>query len=100
MTKDNIIKSLRINLFYKDTDVFFMMFSLCDLESLEVLRDKLLPEARNKNPKTPYIIIGTMLDRVKDLEDNKREEIQNAVGIFRKMKIFLILKYLVIHWTV
>ncbi|ORX81091.1 P-loop containing nucleoside triphosphate hydrolase protein [Anaeromyces robustus] len=51
---------------YANTDVFLLCYNVTSFESMESVHHKWCPEIRKFCPGTPYILVGTQIDRVKD----------------------------------
>ena len=47
---------------YPVVDVFFLVFSVCDVSSYEHIINVWVPEIRKKNSKAHFILIGTKID--------------------------------------
>ncbi|ORX59131.1 P-loop containing nucleoside triphosphate hydrolase protein [Piromyces finnis] len=61
---------------YANTDVFLMCYNVNDEETMNSVRNKWYPEIHKFCPGTPYILVGTQKDRIKD--EKKLEEIDKA----------------------
>ena len=48
--------------YYPETDVFLVIFSLDSPESFENVSERWLPEIAHHCPNTPYLLVGTKLD--------------------------------------
>ncbi|KAL4238850.1 hypothetical protein ACF0H5_003557 [Mactra antiquata] len=48
---------------YFDTDVFVVCFSVADVDSFENVKSKWIPEIKQYRPDTPFIIVGTQVDK-------------------------------------
>ena len=54
------------HLYYPQTDVFLVCFSLVHPLSLEGVREKWAPELKHHCPKTPIVLVGTKLEKRDD----------------------------------
>lgn len=52
---------------YPNTDVFLVCFSVCDSQSAENVRTKWVPEIRHFCENTPFLLVGTQIDLVKEV---------------------------------
>ena len=53
---------------YPDTNVFLVCFSVVRPTSFENVKEKWIPEIKHHCPKTPFLLVGTMLDCREDPE--------------------------------
>ncbi|KAL0202750.1 hypothetical protein M9458_000768 [Cirrhinus mrigala] len=74
-------------IYYRQTDVFLICFSLVDPRSLENIHEKWYPEIRDHCPDTPIILVGTKLDlrddkdTIKQLKKYKQTPISYHQGL-------------------
>ena len=68
---------------YPQTDVFLICFSIVNPTSFDNVREKWYPEIRHYCPKTPIILVGTMLDLRKNAE---ADNINNDFRTLNKAK--------------
>ncbi|ELW66467.1 Cell division control protein 42 like protein [Tupaia chinensis] len=79
---------------YPQTDVFLVCFSVVSLSSLENVKEKWVPEIIPHCPKTPFLLIGTQIDRrddpstIEKLAKNKQKPItpESAGKLARDLK--------------
>ena len=65
-------------LYYPQTDVFFVCFSVVSLASFENVYQKWFPEIDHYCPKVPKILVGTkmdLLDSVSEIEKLKKKKL-------------------------
>lgn len=80
-------------LFYPDTDVFLICFSLVSPATLENVEGKWYTEVRHHCPNTPVILVGNNLDSredphvVKDLKNKNLSPVSYSVGLAMANKI-------------
>jgi len=65
---------------YANTDVFLMCYNVNSESSRESIRFKWYPEIRKFCPGTPYILVGTQIDCVKD-----KQKLEELVKIGQKL---------------
>ena len=65
---------------YPDTNVFLVCFSVVRPTSFENVKEKWIPEIKHHCPKTPFLLVGTMLDCREDPEFIS----QLGMNIFKK----------------
>ena len=53
---------------YPQTDVFLVCFSVVAPASFENVKEKWVPEIKHHCPKTPFLLVGTQVDRRDDQE--------------------------------
>ena len=69
---------------YAQTDVFLVCFSVVAPSSFENIRLKWVPEITHHCPKTPFILVGTMIDLREDSEVIKKLKETNQKPVLFK----------------
>ena len=68
-------------MFYPQTDVFLMCFSVVNPDSFANIGDKWAPEIEHYCPGVPKILVGTKLDLRDDKEEIERLKVKNKAPI-------------------
>ena len=63
---------------YPQTDVFLVCFSVVAPASFENVKEKWVPEIKHHCPKTPFLLVGTQVDRRDDQEVIEKARPRNA----------------------
>ncbi|XP_077979050.1 cell division control protein 42 homolog [Glandiceps talaboti] len=59
---------------YSGTDVFLICFAVTSPNSLQIAKDMWIPEIKKCSPSTPFILVGTQLDKLVTKKRNDRGE--------------------------
>lgn len=65
---------------YYDTDIFLVCFSVADNDSFENMKSKWVQEIQQYRPKTPYIFVGTQIDKREITADDREECVSTKKG--------------------
>ncbi|KAG5377826.1 hypothetical protein IGI04_025668 [Brassica rapa subsp. trilocularis] len=66
---------------YRGADVFLLAFSLVSKASYENVAKKWVPELRHYAPGVPIILVGTKLDSLSDLRDDKQYFVEHPGAV-------------------